>query len=162
MATKIAPVQTVVWIGLVAGTLDITDNLIFNQLRGITPRIVFQYIASVDRDERFSKRFRVGRSRRSYTLHDRAHLDGRVLCGKPPARASHPPAYSLRFALWRGRISVHELRCLAALERPAPAGCDDACFTNQRRAGSFALHRIADVSRPAQEFGSKIKLLTSL
>ncbi len=33
-------------IGLLAGTLDITDNLIFNQLRGITPKMVFQYIAS--------------------------------------------------------------------------------------------------------------------
>jgi hypothetical protein len=33
-------------IGLIAGTLDITDNLIFNQLRGITPKMVFQYIAS--------------------------------------------------------------------------------------------------------------------
>ncbi len=32
--------------GLVAGTLDITDNLVFNQLRGITPWRVFQYIAS--------------------------------------------------------------------------------------------------------------------
>ena len=29
-----------------AGTLDIADNLIFNQLRGITPKMVFQYIAS--------------------------------------------------------------------------------------------------------------------
>jgi hypothetical protein len=33
-------------IGISAGTLDITDNLIFNQLRGITPTMVFQYIAS--------------------------------------------------------------------------------------------------------------------
>ena len=41
MATKIASLLTIVWIGLVAGTLDITDNLIFNQLRGITPRMVF-------------------------------------------------------------------------------------------------------------------------
>jgi membrane protein YqaA with SNARE-associated domain len=32
--------------GLLAGTLDITYNLIFNQLRGITPTIVFHYIAS--------------------------------------------------------------------------------------------------------------------
>jgi hypothetical protein len=37
---------TILWIGLLAGTLDITDNLIFNQLRGITPTMVFQYIAS--------------------------------------------------------------------------------------------------------------------
>lgn len=34
------------WIGLIAGTLDISENLIFNQLRGITPQMVFQYIAS--------------------------------------------------------------------------------------------------------------------
>jgi hypothetical protein len=37
---------TIVRIGLFAGTLDITDNLIFNLLRGVTPRMVFQYIAS--------------------------------------------------------------------------------------------------------------------
>ncbi len=36
----------VLWIGLLAGTLDITENLIFNQLRGISPKMVFQYIAS--------------------------------------------------------------------------------------------------------------------
>jgi uncharacterized membrane protein YagU involved in acid resistance len=34
------------WIGLVAGTLDITENLVFNFFRGITPSRVFQYIAS--------------------------------------------------------------------------------------------------------------------
>ncbi|HEY6292442.1 MAG TPA: hypothetical protein VI455_12905 [Terriglobia bacterium] len=33
-------------IGFVAGTLDITENLIFNHFRGITARMVFQYIAS--------------------------------------------------------------------------------------------------------------------
>jgi hypothetical protein len=33
-------------IGLIAGTLDIADALIFNQLRGIHPTIVLQYIAS--------------------------------------------------------------------------------------------------------------------
>jgi hypothetical protein len=33
-------------VGLIAGTLDITENLIFNQFRGITPKMVFQYIAS--------------------------------------------------------------------------------------------------------------------
>jgi uncharacterized membrane protein len=38
--------RTILWIGLVAGTLDITENLVFNQLRGITPWKVFQYIAS--------------------------------------------------------------------------------------------------------------------
>ena len=33
-------------IGLFAGTLDIADALIFNELRGITPTMVLQYIAS--------------------------------------------------------------------------------------------------------------------
>src|SRR5579859_2199081 len=37
---------TVVWIGLVAGTLDIGENLIFNAFRHVTPKMVFQYIAS--------------------------------------------------------------------------------------------------------------------
>jgi hypothetical protein len=37
---------TILWVGLLAGTSDITDNLIFNKLRGITPTMVFQYIAS--------------------------------------------------------------------------------------------------------------------
>jgi len=46
MTRKITSLLTILWIGLFAGTLDITDNLIFNQLRGITPKMVFQYIAS--------------------------------------------------------------------------------------------------------------------
>jgi hypothetical protein len=46
MTSKIRSLVTVLWIGLFAGTLDIADNLIFNQLRGITPKMVFQYIAS--------------------------------------------------------------------------------------------------------------------
>jgi hypothetical protein len=33
-------------IGLIAGTLDITDSLVFNYFRGITPTMVFQYIAT--------------------------------------------------------------------------------------------------------------------
>lgn len=37
---------TTVWVGLVAGTLDISDNIIFNHFRGITPAMIFQYIAS--------------------------------------------------------------------------------------------------------------------
>jgi hypothetical protein len=33
-------------IGLIAGTLDITENLIFNAFRRITPKMVFDFIAS--------------------------------------------------------------------------------------------------------------------
>ena len=46
MTRKITTLMTILWIGLSAGTLDITDNLIFNQFRGISPIRVFQYIAS--------------------------------------------------------------------------------------------------------------------
>jgi hypothetical protein len=35
-----------VWIALIAGTLDISENLIFNVFRNVTPYMVFQYIAS--------------------------------------------------------------------------------------------------------------------
>lgn len=33
-------------VGLAAGTLDITENIIFNSFRNITPKMIFQYIAS--------------------------------------------------------------------------------------------------------------------
>jgi hypothetical protein len=46
MASKIKSLVTILWMGLFAGTLDIADNLIFKQLREITPKVVFQYIAS--------------------------------------------------------------------------------------------------------------------
>jgi len=39
-------VASVLRIGLIAGTLDIGENLIFNAFRHITPTMVFQYIAS--------------------------------------------------------------------------------------------------------------------
>jgi hypothetical protein len=46
VTSKLRSLATVLWIGLLAGSLDITDNLIFNQLHGISPKVVFQYIAS--------------------------------------------------------------------------------------------------------------------
>ncbi len=36
----------VVWIGLIAGILDIGENIIYNHFRGVTPKMIFQYIAS--------------------------------------------------------------------------------------------------------------------
>jgi len=37
---------TVAWIGLIAGTLDISENIIYNHFRGVTMKMIFQYIAS--------------------------------------------------------------------------------------------------------------------
>jgi uncharacterized membrane protein YagU involved in acid resistance len=45
-ASKLRSLWMILWIGLLAGTLDITDSLVFNHLRGVTPKMVFQYIAS--------------------------------------------------------------------------------------------------------------------
>ncbi|MGB6877243.1 MAG: hypothetical protein WBD87_14545 [Candidatus Acidiferrales bacterium] len=45
-ARRTHSVWTVVWIGLVAGTLDISENIVFNAFRHITPYMIFQYIAS--------------------------------------------------------------------------------------------------------------------
>ncbi len=36
----------ILWIALIAGTLDISENLIFNFFRSVTPYMIFQYIAS--------------------------------------------------------------------------------------------------------------------
>jgi hypothetical protein len=46
MLNQAKTLLTILWIGLVAGTLDIADNLIFNAFRGITPAMVFRFIAS--------------------------------------------------------------------------------------------------------------------
>jgi uncharacterized membrane protein YagU involved in acid resistance len=43
---KRAAVLAIVRIGLIAGTLDITENILFNAFRHITPAMIFQYIAS--------------------------------------------------------------------------------------------------------------------
>lgn len=45
-ASRRSTATTVFWIGLAAGTLDISENLIFNAFRHVTPKMVFQYIAS--------------------------------------------------------------------------------------------------------------------
>ncbi len=37
---------TWLWIGLIAGILDISENIIYNHFRAVTPKMIFQYIAS--------------------------------------------------------------------------------------------------------------------
>lgn len=48
--TSALPQTSSLWIllqtALIAGTLDITDNIIFNAFRRITPKMIFEYIAS--------------------------------------------------------------------------------------------------------------------
>ena len=46
MAGKRSALASVLRVGLIAGTLDIGENLIFNAFRHITPAMIFQFIAS--------------------------------------------------------------------------------------------------------------------
>ena len=46
MTRTVKSISTVLWIGLIAGTLDITENIVFVAFRGITPWRIFQFIAS--------------------------------------------------------------------------------------------------------------------
>jgi hypothetical protein len=46
MTRGVRSLWTIFWIGLVAGTLDITENIVFNTFRGTTPWRIFQFIAS--------------------------------------------------------------------------------------------------------------------
>ena len=45
-AKRPGAVRAILRVGLIAGTLDITENLVFNAFRHVTPKMVFQYIAS--------------------------------------------------------------------------------------------------------------------
>jgi len=44
--SRSGPITVILWITLVAGTLDIGENIIFNAFRHVTPYMIFQYIAS--------------------------------------------------------------------------------------------------------------------
>jgi uncharacterized membrane protein YagU involved in acid resistance len=46
MGHETRAISSVLWIGLIAGTLDIGENIIFNAFRHITAKQIFQYIAS--------------------------------------------------------------------------------------------------------------------
>jgi hypothetical protein len=44
--SRSGPITAILWITLVAGTLEIGENIIFNAFRHVTPYMIFQYIAS--------------------------------------------------------------------------------------------------------------------
>jgi len=46
LAKRPNPLALILKIGLFAGTLDITDALVYSYVRGVAPARVFQYIAS--------------------------------------------------------------------------------------------------------------------
>jgi hypothetical protein len=78
MTSKTRSVVTILWIGLFAGTLDITDNLIFNQLRGITPKMgVSIHRERIDWYTGFPGWSAICHTGCGNPLYDCTHLDGR-------------------------------------------------------------------------------------
>jgi hypothetical protein len=144
MKRKITNLITVLWIGLVAGTLDITDNLIFNQFRGITPRMVFRYIAS----GLIGMKAAVSGGFAAVVLGVAIHYTIAIFWTALFYAASRKLAVLTRrpvvsgLVYGGGGLSVYELRCLAALQSSTCPSCGDPRLTNQWRAGSFALYRI--------------------
>lgn len=145
--------SVVMQIGLIAGTLDLTENLIFNQFRGITSKMVFQYIAS---GLIGTKSFQSGVASvvLGVVLHYLIALawTGVFYGGKPQARYSRPSAGHLRSNLRRLCVPVHEL------DRPAPvwgSPCKERLhdrLPDQRRAGRLVVHRIDYFPAGAAQF----------
>ncbi len=46
LTKRSGPFALILKVGLIAGTLDISDALVFSHFRGVAPDRVFQYIAS--------------------------------------------------------------------------------------------------------------------
>jgi hypothetical protein len=126
MANNVSSLPVVLWIGLLAGTLDITENLIFNQLRGISPTMVFQYIAS-GLVARKAFQGALGSVALGVVLHYAIALiwTGNILPGKPRSFECDSPANCLWSALRLRHLFFHELRCSAAFGSSAHTKCGD-------------------------------------
>ncbi len=153
-----SPFWTIFWIGLVAGTLDIADNLVFNQLRGITPDRVFRYIASgligINAARSWPASVALG-----VAIHYSIALIWTVLfyAGQPQALDLDPAACFLRFGLWRLRLSRDEPYRSAALASSVSTRCHDACVANQWGPGHSALYRPDNFASRAQKFTARVK-----
>jgi hypothetical protein len=119
------------WIGLVAGTLDITENIVFNAFRGITPWRIFQFIASGLIDGR---------------------LDRNLLYRRDSIKSQRAvaPADSLRPFIRRAGIRHHEFHRAAAFGGPAATKRRQYRSQAQRGVGVDVLYRIA-----SRAFGQK-------
>jgi hypothetical protein len=148
MARKI---RAILWIGLVAGTLDITENLVFNHFRGISAWRVFQYIASgLIGMKSFQSGWNSVALGVAIHLRDRPDLDGNISLRRTEVSHDHPAPGSLRRDLWLPGLSHHDPYGAAAFRSSASAGRDHHRTKNQRRVGSHFLYWIAHFASHAK------------
>jgi hypothetical protein len=155
MTSKTKSLVTILWIGLVSGTLDITDNLIFNQLRGITPKMVFQYIAS---GLIGMKAFRDGLA--SMVLGVAIHYTIALIWTGVFYAASRKLAILSRRPIlsglvYGGAIYLFMNFIILPLSRvPHPPSATTLASRNQRGAGPSAFHWITDLASCAPKFNA--------
>jgi hypothetical protein len=143
-------------IGLIAGTFDITENIIFNAFRGITPKMIFQYIASGLIGIKAALGLGIASVALGVGIHYfiatswtavyyAASRQWRVLVRRPVIQ---------RNPLWRVRLYRDELHRPAPDQDSAFESSDDTGVAHQRRPGAALLHRADDcAAREAGRFG---------
>jgi len=157
MTRKIKSFVTILWIGLLAGTLDITDNLIFNQLRGITPTMVFRYIASGLIGMKAARAGGVASVVLGVAIHYTIALVWTGVfyaASRTQACDSKPAACFQRFGLWWRDLPVHEFHHPAALWSAASTERDHTCFKDQRCAGPSAFYWVTHLASRAPKFNA--------
>jgi hypothetical protein len=142
---------TVLSVGLIAGTLDISDAIIYSHIRGVTAERVCQlHRQRADRHESVCDGRRVGGAWRHPSLLHRAQLVRDFLRREPPADDSYPPSDSERAGLRCCGLSVHEPDRTAAFGRASTERTNVAGFQSQCCAGCDVVHRADDLSAGKQ------------
>ena len=160
-------VRAIVWITLIAGSLDISENIICNAFRSVTPYMIPQHIASglVGRAA-FSTGWgsvALGGAGSRYSC---SSLDRNVCRCQPQAEGRGKP-YGALWSVVRGnRIPGKDLCHPPAYARTAPQQTDNTRRTNQRQRSSTLLyrtdHRAANPSPGPGEIGAVPKLMSDV
>jgi hypothetical protein len=136
----------ILWIGLVAGSLDITENIVFNAFRGITPWRIFQFIASGLIDGRS---FQLGWASigLGVVIHYAIALTWTAIFYIAATRFKFhcvvASADSLRVDLRHHHLRCHEFHRAATFGSSTSTGRGHTDLTGQRDFGVDVLYRIA-------------------
>lgn len=157
---------TILWIGLVAGTLDITENIVFNAFRGITPWRIFQFIASgLIGGQAFQSGW--ASVALGVVLHYTIALIWTgifyAVARKFAVVTRRPVLSGLLYGGVVYLIMNFIVLPFSGVPQPQPAARDHARLANQRRPGSSAVHRINGLAPDAQDIVSSAQpAVTSL
>ena len=142
LAKRPDPLALILKVGLFAGTLDITDALVYSYVRGVAPARVFQYIARLDRDTRLPAGHQLRCSWPDTSLCNRAGMDGTLLPDKSKVRDLAPSADNQRDGVRCRRLLIYEPRGSAIVGCTASHQTYDFSVADQWCAGGRALHRV--------------------